>query len=119
MRVCKYRFSNWEASLRAGLVLSRRIVQQGKWQRKRLKNHEEAPRPELALVADSTGQSYRVSLQELVTGRQVLLLYGKDGRLICNKPKLGRGKTRKETITLSEIRRIVNPPNVEIRARVS
>jgi hypothetical protein len=117
--VRKYRFSNWEASLRAGLVLSRRIVQQGKWQRKQPKNREATPRPELALVADSAGQSYRVSLQELTTGQPVLLLYGKDGRLICNKAKLGRGKMRRETIGLTEIRRIINPPNVEIPARVS
>ena len=116
----KYRCCNHEASLRAGLVLSRRIVQQGKWQRKKQRPPEdEIEKPPLAVVADATGHAFRVSLQELVAGYQVLVLYDKQGRLICNKPKLGRGKRRKETIALSEIRRVVNPPNVEMPAVVS
>lgn len=94
-------------------------MQRGKWQRKK-RPVEEPEKPDLAVVADSSGQTYRVSLQELVTGQhQVLMLYGKDGRLLCTKPKLGRDKQRKETIALAEIRRVINLPNVELPARIS
>jgi hypothetical protein len=34
--------------------------------------------------------------------------------LLCDKPKLGRGRKCKETIARSEICRVVNPPNVEV-----
>ena len=89
-------------------------MQQGKWQR-RHKNHEDIPKPDLAIVADATGQTYRVSLQELITGRQpALMLYGKDGRLICGKPKLGRDNKRRETIALTDICRIVSPQGVNL-----
>ena len=94
-------------------------MQQGKWQRKQPKSREATPRLELALVADATGQTYRVSLQELCASYPVLLLYDKGGHLVCTKPKLGRGRERKEVIALSEIRRVVNPPNVEVPAVVS
>ncbi len=119
MQARKYRCCNHEAGLRAGLVLPRRIVQQGKWQRKKHRRPEEGiEKPPLAVVADATGQAFRVSLQELVTGQPVLLLYGKDGRLICNKPKLGRGRTRQETIALADIRRVITP-KVELPVRIS
>ena len=88
-------------------------MQQGKWQKKRLR--EQVAKPELAVVADASGQTYRVSLQELIAGQQVLMLYDKGGRLICNKAKLGRDHQQpRETIARAEIRRVVNPPNVEI-----
>jgi hypothetical protein len=100
-------------------------MQQGKWQRRK-KLQEQAVKPELAVVADASGQTYRVSLQELIAGQQqVLMLYGKDGRLICNKAKLGRGKERKETITRRDIQRVSHPrdldfaPTVEISPAVS
>ena len=99
-------------------------MQQGKWQRKQPKNREDIPKPDMAVVADSTGQTYRVSLQELVTGQQpVLMLYGRDGRLICGKPKLGRDRKRKETIALEDIRRVISPsgvipPKVDFAAEV-
>lgn len=92
-------------------------MQRGKWQRKKY-DERLTPPPELAVVADATGQTYRVSLQELVAGYSVLLLYGKDNRLICHKPQLGRGKKRKETLALADIRRVIMP-KVELPARVS
>ena len=107
--------SSHGANLRVGLISYKEFMQQGKWQRK--KNlREQIVKPELAIVADASGQTYRVSLQELVTGQhQVLMLYDKGGRLLCNKPKLGRGHERpKKTIARAEIRRVINPPNVEI-----
>jgi hypothetical protein len=89
-------------------------MQQGKWQRKR-KQPEEVEKTELAVVADGSGQTYRVSLRELVAGQhQTLLLYGKDGRLICDKPKLGRSN-RQEVIQLTAIRRVVSPHGVVLR----
>jgi hypothetical protein len=96
-------------------------MQQGKWQRKQRRAETQPPPPALAIVADATGQTHRVSLQELVTGQQqVLMLYGKDGRLLCNKPRLGRDQQRpKAAITRAEIRRIINPPGLEMHAQLS
>jgi len=94
------------------------MPQRGKWQRKK-RDEFETPIPELAIVADADGQTHRVSLQELLTGQQTLKLYDRSGRLLCGKAKLGRDKQRiKGTITRAEIRRVINPPSIEIRAEM-